>query len=332
MDGPTTTPDPITPGLLSQPAYIPQLLVGKAAIITGGATGIGRAIALEYARHGCNVCINYFDPYPETSPAQALLVASLYEEIQGLPQPITQRAVTFLAVEGDISLASTAGALVSRAVQAFGGVDIFVSNAGVCRFHDFLTLPPDLLTSTIGTNLTGAFFAVQAAARQMVAQGRGGSIIGISSISALVGGAGQTHYTPTKAGVLSLMQSCAAALGRYGIRCNAILPGTVRTRLNEDDLKDHAKRDYMEGRVPLGRLGRPEDVAGPAVFLGSDLSTYVSGAQLLVGKSIYPLFFPPHFTPSTTSWRFNSPFPNSGTVLLHINIYDEVSLTTNSDI
>lgn len=295
MDNPAATPDPITPESPARPPYFPQLLLGKSAIITGGSTGIGRAIALEYARHGCNVCINFFDPYPETSPAQASLVTSLQEEIQRLPQPVTGCAVKFLAVEGDISLASTAGTLVSRAVQAFGAVDIFVSNAGVCKFHDFLTLPPDLLTSTVGTNLTGAFFAVQAAARQMVAQGRGGTIIGISSISALVGGAGQTHYTPTKAGVLSLMQSCAAALGKYGIRCNAILPGTVRTRLNEEDLNNQAKREYMEGRVPLGRLGRPEDVAGPAVFLGSDLSAYVSGAQLLVGNLMSPslLPFPP---------------------------------------
>jgi L-rhamnose 1-dehydrogenase len=109
----------------------------------------------------------------------------------------------------------------------------------------------------------------------MKEQGTGGSIIGISSISALVGGAGQTHYTPTKAGVLSLMQSCACALGKYGIRCNALLPGTIKTQLNEEDLADEEKKKYMESRIPLGRTGKPEDLAGPAVFLASDLSKYV---------------------------------------------------------
>ena len=109
----------------------------------------------------------------------------------------------------------------------------------------------------------------------MVKQGRGGSIIGISSISALVGGAFQTHYTPTKAGILSLMQSCACALGKYNIRCNALLPGTIKTQLNEKDLEDETKRRYMEGRIPLGRTGEPKDLAGPAVFLASDLSEYV---------------------------------------------------------
>lgn len=111
----------------------------------------------------------------------------------------------------------------------------------------------------------------------MVAQSpQGGSIIGISSISALVGGGQQTHYTPTKAGVLSLMQSCAVALGKYKIRCNALLPGTICTQLNEEDLKEETKRTYMEGRIPLGRLGQPDDLAGPAVFLASEqLSGYV---------------------------------------------------------
>lgn len=107
-----------------------------------------------------------------------------------------------------------------------------------------------------------------------------GSIIGISSISALVGGGQQTHYTPTKAGILSLMQSCAVSLGKYRIRCNALLPGTIRTQLNDADMADDKKREYMEGRIPLGRLGKTEDMAGPAVFLASDLSGYVVSKPL----------------------------------------------------
>jgi L-rhamnose 1-dehydrogenase len=137
----------------------------------------------------------------------------------------------------------------------------------------------------------------------MSALGAGGSIIAVSSVSALVGGSRQAHYTPTKAGLLSLMQSCACALGRHGIRCNALLPGTVLTRLNEEDLKEGGeKRAYMEGRIPLGRLGEPADLAGPAVFLASDLSRYVvsgvdrvcdeadiwqTGAQLLVDGGLF---------------------------------------------
>ena len=122
----------------------------------------------------------------------------------------------------------------------------------------------------------------------MSVQSTGGSIIGISSISALVGGGLQTHYTPTKAGVLSLMQSMAVALGKYNIRCNSLLPGTIRTQLNEEDLKDEKKREYMEGRIPLGRIGLPGDLAGPAVFLAcGELSGFVTGASLLVDGGLF---------------------------------------------
>jgi L-rhamnose 1-dehydrogenase len=205
-----------------------------------------------------------------------------------------------IGVPGDIRKPEAGQDLIAKSVEKFGRLDIFVSNAGVCEFADFLTcdspghvcsaqtdihfsISPDLVNFTIGTNLNGAFFAVQAAAIQMVKQSpQGGSIIGVSSISALVGGAGQTHYTPTKAGVLSLMQSCACALGKYSIRCNALLPGTIRTQLNDEDMADEKKKAYMEGRIPLGRLGQPHDLAGPAVFLASDMSAYMSGSQMLV--------------------------------------------------
>ncbi|KAK0845846.1 L-rhamnose-1-dehydrogenase [Friedmanniomyces endolithicus] len=253
-----------------------KLLEGKVAAITGAVTGIGRAIALEYLKHGASVVVNHF---PDEKSAT---------QFEKLKQEAGEGAARLIAAAGDISKPETGQALVRMAVMAFGRLDIFVSNAGVCQFADFLTMSPDLVNHTISTNLNGAFFAVQAAAQQMARQDPpGGSIIAISSISALVGGAGQTHYTPTKAGVLSLMQSTACALGKYGIRCNALLPGTIRTQLNDEDLADPEKKKYMEGRIPLGRLGQPKDLAGPAVFLASDLSEYVTGAQLLADGGLF---------------------------------------------
>ena len=150
-------------------------------------------------------------------------------------------------------------------------------------------ITPDLWAKHVDTNLTGAFNTIHAAALQMTSQSPpGGSIIGISSISALVGGAQQAHYTPTKAGVLSLIQSAACALGKHNIRCNALLPGTIKTQLNDKDLENEEKRKYMEGRIPLGRTGVVEDLAGPAVFLGCEaLSGYVTGAQLLVDGGLF---------------------------------------------
>lgn len=129
-------------------------------------------------------------------------------------------------MEGDIASPSTATAIVDAAVNAFGRIDVLVSNAGICPFHTFLDLPHDLWKRVQDVNLNGAFYTVQAVANQMARQTpRGGSIVAISSISALMGGAEQAHYTPTKAGVKSLMESCAIALGGMGIRCNSVLPG-----------------------------------------------------------------------------------------------------------
>jgi L-rhamnose 1-dehydrogenase len=171
---------------------------------------------------------------------------------------------------------------VAKAVEAFGKVDVMVSNAGICPFHSFLDMPVETVQRTVQVNLLGGYFMCQAAANQMVKQGHGGALIAVSSISALVGGEYQTHYTPTKAGLHSLMQSTAIALGKHNIRCNSVLPGTILTEINKDDLADEAKRKYMEGRIPLGRLGQAEDLAGPIVFLASDMAAYVTGAALLV--------------------------------------------------
>lgn len=253
-----------------------MLLKGKVAAITGGVTGIGRAIAVEMAAQGAKVVVNHLD-----SEEQAKLAEELGKEI-GIEN--------FLAVPGDISKPEASKLLISRTVERFGEINVFVSNAGICQFAEFIDMDPEIYYKTVDVNLNGSFFAIQAAARQMRDQGKGGSIIGILSISALVGGSMQTHYTPTKAGIVSLIQSTACALGPYGIRCNAILPGTIQTVLNEEDLKDQAKRTYMEGRIPLGRLGVTQDIAGPAVFLASDMSGYMNGAQLLVDGGAYVNF------------------------------------------
>ncbi len=243
------------------------LLDGKTLLVTGASAGIGRAVAIGAARHGADVVINF--ARDEAGAAGAVA------EIEALGR----RAI---AVQGDVADPATARDFIARAVDAFGKVDVFVNNAGICPFHAFLDMPVETFDRTMRVNLHGAYFMVQAAANQMVAQGRGGAIVAVSSISALVGGEYQTHYTPTKAGLHSLMQSTAIALGRYGIRCNSVLPGTILTDINKDDLADADKRARMAARVPLGRLGEPDDLVGPVVFLASDLARYVTGASLLV--------------------------------------------------
>lgn len=263
-----------------------NLLSGKTAILTGGTTGIGRAITLSFLQQGCSVAVNHLGLAKDLAHLDSLVSAA------AALKSANPSAGTLAHLRGDVQDPATGHALVAFALASFatGRLDICVSNAGICTFADFLDLDGDLFAKTVRTNLDGAFYVVQAAARQM-ARGQappGGSIIGVSSISALVGGAGQTHYTPTKAGVLSLMQSTACALGAYGIRCNALLPGTIKTQLNEEDLNQEDKKKYMEGRIPLGRTGEPEDMAGPAVFLAcEELSGYVTGAQLLVDGGLF---------------------------------------------
>lgn len=249
-----------------------MLLKDKCVLVTGASTGIGRAIAIGCARVGAHVALNHLGDRENVRQAVS--------EIQALGR----RAV---AIEADVAEFASASTFVESAVEALGRVDVFVSNAGICPFHAFLDMPLETFERTMRVNLHGAYYMTQAAARQMVKQGDGGSIIAISSISALVGGELQTHYTPTKAGVLSLMQSCAIALGKHGIRCNALLPGTILTDINREYLENPERRAHFNSRIPLGRLGNPDDLAGPAVFLASDLARYVTGAALLVDGGMF---------------------------------------------
>ena len=256
-----------------------MLLEGKRAIVTGGSRGIGRAISVELARQGCDVVIGYHESNDE-GWGKKTAIESVAEEIQGLGKRCE-------CVEGDIALPETSQKLVETAVAALGGVDVLASNAGICAMQGFLDLSPEVVTQTVEVNLLGAFYITQAVARQMKDQGTGGSIIGTSSISALVGGGMQTHYTPTKAGVHSLMQSCAIALGPFGIRCNSVMPGAILTDLNKEDLNNTEKLAYFNQRIPIGRIGRPEDVATCIAFLASDMASYVTGASLLVDGGMF---------------------------------------------
>jgi len=252
-----------------------MLLEGKVAIVTGASRGIGRATAVELARHGAAVVLNAFAAADGGEAAGEEALAEV-REVGGQG----------VLVDGDVADPATGERLVEAAVQHFGRLDIHVSNAGICPFHAFLDMPVELFRKVVDVNLEGAYFTTQAAARQMVSQGEGGAIIAVSSISALVGGGMQTHYTPTKAGVHSLMQSVAIVLGPHGIRCNSVMPGAILTDINRDDLTPD-KLDYFGKRIPLGRIGEPVDVAKCVVFLASDLASYVTGASLLVDGGMF---------------------------------------------
>ncbi|KZS96003.1 NAD(P)-binding protein [Sistotremastrum niveocremeum HHB9708] len=254
------------------------LLNCKIVAITGSSRGIGKAAALKCAEQGAAGMVLHYYGDEATS-----------EEVLSLEDEITKKyRCDIVSVPGDIADPATSTNIVTRGVEKFGRIDVLVSNAGICPFYDFLSMPREVWARTMAVNLDGSFYVVQAVANQMKSQNpQGGSIIQISSWSAYGGGEFQAHYGPTKAGVLSLMQSCAVALGKYGIRCNAILPGTISTEINKEDLANPEKRAYMEKRISLGRLGNPDDVAGPIVFMASDLARYVTGSALLVDGGLF---------------------------------------------
>jgi L-rhamnose 1-dehydrogenase len=178
---------------------LPPLLPGHALAITGGLTGIGRAIVILFLSHGASVAINYF---PGHNAADEALLSSLRTEALAaikarypVKDTATEDEVPLLTVPGDISLPETGPKFVQETVKKFGRLDTFISNAGICKFEEFLDISAESWGRHQGTNLSGAFYGVQAAARQMVSQSpSGGSIVGVSSISALVGGAQQAHY------------------------------------------------------------------------------------------------------------------------------------------
>jgi L-rhamnose 1-dehydrogenase len=258
---------------LSEANVADDRLKGKVAIVTGGSRGIGRGISIGLGAAGADVAVNYL----RGNQKQAEEVAEQVQKAGG-------RAI---AVRADVADRGEVEDMFATVRREFGGVDILVNNAGICPFHDFLTMPEELWDQVQAVNLKGTFLCSQAAARLMVEQGRGGRIISISSISALVGGGMQTHYTPTKAGQRSLMQSLAIVLGPHGITCNSLLPGTIATDMNAEDLANPQKREYMQERIPVGRLGQPDDLAGPVVFLASDEAAYVNGADLLVDGGLF---------------------------------------------
>ncbi|KAL1845048.1 hypothetical protein VTK73DRAFT_1286 [Phialemonium thermophilum] len=229
-----------------------RLLQDKVAAITGGVTGIGRAIALEYRRQGAKVAVNFLDDTASWEHA-----ASLRSEMQSISGDLDSCYYEFA---GDISDPDVARRFVTSTAERFGNLHVVVSNAGIARFHEFLSSPDDLIRDHVRVNIQGSYYVTRAAGQCMRDLGTRGSIIGMASISGLTGSGELVHYTLTKAAVLNLMQSSAVALGKYGIRCNALLPGTIHSQLNREDLGSEQRRRSVESRTCLGRIGEPDDV------------------------------------------------------------------------
>jgi 3-oxoacyl-[acyl-carrier protein] reductase len=244
-------------------------LTGKTALVTGGSRGLGRAIALAFARQGANVAVNY--------RGNATAADDVATEITS----IGRRATT---VQGDTAAGREAcEAIVKDALDALGSIDILVNNAGITRDNLLMRMDADEWDAVIDTNLSGPFWMTRAIARPML-KARSGRIINMSSAAGRMGNAGQANYAAAKAGLIGLTKTTARELASRGITCNAIAPGLIETDLTAD--LPEAATEALKGLTPLGYIGTVDDVAAAAVYLASDEARYVTGQVIGVDGGI----------------------------------------------
>lgn len=239
-------------------------LTDKIAVVTGGSRGIGKAIALELAKRGATVVVNY---QKNADAANEVVEA------------ITAGGGKALAVQADVSLEDDANRLIKTAIDTYGKLDILVNNAGTTRDNVIMLMGAEDFDTVIQTNLRSTWLVSKAAVRSMMRK-RYGRVINITSISGIMGNAGQTNYSASKAGIIGLTKALAREVAPRGITVNAVAPGFVLTDLTANLPEDIAKK--LNENIPLGRWGTVEDVASATAFLASDEASYITGHILTV--------------------------------------------------
>ena len=236
------------------------MLQGKTAVVTGAAKGIGKAIALAFAKEGCNIVLNYH--------------SSLDDETV---QEIEACGVTCMPVQGDVSDFAFAADMMKKVKKELGSVDILVNNAGITKDMLLMRMTEEQFDSVIQTNLKGTFNMIRHASSIMLKQ-RSGAIINMSSVVGVMGNVGQANYAASKAGIIGLTKSTAKELAARGVTCNAIAPGVVETDMTAA-LSEDLQKQMLE-TIPLKRYGQVDDIAQAAVFLAKN--TYITGQVLHV--------------------------------------------------
>ena len=238
-------------------------LQGKTAVVTGAGTGIGQAIAIAFAQEGAAVVVDYV--------GNASVSKDTITRINAL-------GGKSLGIDADISIPDQVNALILQTVATFGKLDIFVNNAGIEKKFAFVDYPLDEWQKIMAVNLTGPFLCSQAAAKQMIAQGAGGRIINISSIHEDLPMPTNAPYCATKGGLRMLMRTIAVELAHHQITVNNIGPGAIYTPIDKDVESDTKLNDRILAEIPMGRWGKPEEVAHLAVYLASDDAAYITGS------------------------------------------------------
>lgn len=243
----------------------PHRLRGKTALITGGARGIGKAIALRFAQEDADICIADKD----------------FDEAQATARQVADLGVHATALSVDVSNRAEVESTVEEAIRVFGAVDILVNNAGMIVFGSLMECRPEEWERMQSVDLTGAFHFTQLVGRHMMARGKGGRMIHIGSTASLLPTAQQSAYCVAKAGLLMMSRCAAMELVGYNITSNLLCPQGAVTDLNRDLLRDPAVMDALEKNIPAHRMATVEEIAGAAAFLASDEAAYITGTELL---------------------------------------------------
>lgn len=239
-------------------------LSGKVAMVTGCNTGLGQAMAIGLAEAGCDVIgVN------RSEPTEAARI-------------IREMGRTFVDIRAELGSVEAVDTVMAQALESVKHIDILVNNAGIIRRNDAVDFTEKDWDDVMDVNLKSAFFLSQAVARQFITQGNGGKIINIASMLSFQGGIRVPSYTASKSGLAGLTKLMANEWAKHSINVNAIAPGYMATNNTEALQKDETRNSEILARIPAGRWGKPEDVAGPCVFLASDAAAYINGYTLAV--------------------------------------------------
>jgi 3-oxoacyl-[acyl-carrier protein] reductase len=233
-------------------------------LVTGGATGIGKACALTFAQAGYNVVVNYGH-----SQQAAIDVTNQCIEL----------GVEAFAVKADVSKQDEVNAMVDLTLKTFGSIDVLINNSGITKDNLLLRMTSEDFSDVLDVNLLGTFHCIKAVVKPMM-KARKGKIINMASVIGQIGNVGQANYAASKGGIIALTKSVARELASRNVTCNAIAPGFIQTKMT-DVLSDEVKSGIL-GQVPMARLGQPEDVARVALFLASDAANYITGQVINV--------------------------------------------------
>ncbi len=241
-------------------------LEGKVALVTGSSRGVGRSVALAFAKEGAKVIVNY------SSKAKA--ADEVVEKIKGMGSDA-------IAVKADVSNKTDVEALINAGIEKFGRIDILVNNAGFTRPALLVNMTEEQWNAVVDIHMKGAFLCSQAVAKHMIEQ-KSGKIINVTSVAGVVGTVGQVNYSAAKGGIISMTKSIARELARYNVCCNVISLGIVETDMTEKIRTDEKLKEIYMNRILLRRFARPEDIAPAFVFFASDESNYITGQLLCV--------------------------------------------------